>query len=336
MHWNRGRHAERRREKRSRLPGWPRMRTTLPTSLCPAQQGLDEQPGDLRVAAIMREPAFNFNRLSGGTFMDQDGAPTPYPSGGRYSTATDVVGDLLEPSRSHANGAPENDIVPSFSTITPAAADIDAASDEAAGQSVGTRPLPVPGLIHETYVGAVPGCGRSPSTAMQPGEAEEPRGGDHTIGRLRRVPLEEIWGQNAEHFTPWLQSNLDILDDAVGLPLTVAETEEAAPNLDGGVSRRETTLTGPERPRKVIVECQLYKSTSECLGNLITAVSAVDSHVAVWIVAQPGLEHVQVIDWLNRSARTRFYLLKAEAVRINDSLPAPFLTLIKGPDRADK
>lgn len=37
------------------------------------------------------------------------------------------------------------------------------------------------------------------------------------------------------------------------------------------------------------------------------------------------------ITWLNESSSASFYLVKLEAIRIGDSLPAPMLTLIVGP-----
>jgi hypothetical protein len=81
----------------------------------------------------------------------------------------------------------------------------------------------------------------------------------------------------------------------------------------------------------VVIENQLEKSDHDHLGKLITYVAALEAKSAVWIVAQPRPEHVQAVNWLNSSGSTPFYLVQLEAVRIDDSRPAPLLTLITGP-----
>lgn len=83
---------------------------------------------------------------------------------------------------------------------------------------------------------------------------------------------------------------------------------------------------------KVIIENQLGKSDHDYLGKLITYLTALDAHTSIWFVAEPRPEHVVAIAWLNDSTRSaKLYLLKVEAVRIGQSLPAPLLTLIVGP-----
>ena len=57
---------------------------------------------------------------------------------------------------------------------------------------------------------------------------------------------------------------------------------------------------------------------------------SIGAKAAIWIVADPRPEHISAISWLNESSSASFYLLKLEAVRIEDSPPAPLLTLIVG------
>ena len=35
-----------------------------------------------------------------------------------------------------------------------------------------------------------------------------------TIGRIKKVPLREIWKHEAHDFTPWLAENIDYLNDS--------------------------------------------------------------------------------------------------------------------------
>jgi len=148
---------------------------------------------------------------------------------------------------------------------------------------------------------------------------------DIGIGKLERVALREVWRHEAYDFTRWLQDNIDVLNDALGLTLVNVEREQAA----GAFSI--DLVAEDEGGGKVIIENQLEKSNHDHLGKVLTYMVAMEARCAVWIVAEPRPEHVSVIAWLNESSSGRFYLVKVEAVRIGVSPPAPLLTLIVGP-----
>jgi hypothetical protein len=57
---------------------------------------------------------------------------------------------------------------------------------------------------------------------------------------------------------------------------------------------------------------------------------------AIWIVAEPRPEHVTAMAWLNEASGANFYLVKVQAIRIDDSPAAPLLTLIVGPSEGAK
>lgn len=48
------------------------------------------------------------------------------------------------------------------------------------------------------------------------------------IGKLQRVELREVWSSEAFEFTPWLQNNLDTLNEVIDVTLTSAEKEQVA------------------------------------------------------------------------------------------------------------
>lgn len=145
------------------------------------------------------------------------------------------------------------------------------------------------------------------------------------IGRIQRVPLREVWRHEALDFTCWLQENTDVLNETTGLSLQSVNREQSCGAFNVDLVGDEATLG------TVIIENQLEKSDHDHLGKLITYVSALDAKAAVWIVAEPRPEHIQAINWLNGTQSTSFYLLKVEAVRIDQSRAAPLLTLITGP-----
>ena len=144
------------------------------------------------------------------------------------------------------------------------------------------------------------------------------------IGRLRRVALREVWPHEALDFTPWLEKNIDVLNNAIDLSLSIVEREHPAGDFSVDLVA-EDELGNP-----VIIENQLERSNHDHLGKLITYLTQIGATAAIWIVADPRPEHVSAISWLNESSSAAFYLLKLEAVRIEESPPAPMLTLIVG------
>lgn len=147
------------------------------------------------------------------------------------------------------------------------------------------------------------------------------------IGKIQRVALREVWKHEALDLTKWLQDNLDVLSDALKFSLSNAEREQSAGDFSVDLVAED------EDGNVVVIENQLEKSDHAHLGKLITYVTAIGAKKAIWIVAEPRPEHVAAINWLNESSPVEFYVLKLEGIRINDSPPAPLLTLIVGPSK---
>ena len=144
------------------------------------------------------------------------------------------------------------------------------------------------------------------------------------IGSLRRVALREVWPHEALDFTPWLEENIDELNNVIDLSLSVVAREQSAGDFNIDLVAED------ESGNPVIIENQLERSNHDHLGKLITYLTQIGAKAAIWIVSDPRPEHIDAISWLNESSRASFYLLKLEAVRIGDSLPAPLLTRIVG------
>ncbi|MFC2027182.1 DUF4268 domain-containing protein [Chloroflexota bacterium] len=144
------------------------------------------------------------------------------------------------------------------------------------------------------------------------------------IGKIERVPLRDVWKHEAYNFTAWLQDNIDVLNDALGILLSSAEREQSAGSFSVDLVAED------EKGNSVVIENQLEKSDHNHLGKLVTYLTNLDAKAAIWIVAEPRSEHINAITWLNESSAD-FYLVKVEGIRINESDPAPLLTLIVGP-----
>jgi hypothetical protein len=150
-------------------------------------------------------------------------------------------------------------------------------------------------------------------------------GGCTMVGKLQRVQLREVWKHEAHNFTAWLETNIDVVNDATGLHLDNVSREQAAGSFSVDLVAED------EAGGLVIIENQLEKSDHDHLGKLLTYLAAFEAQTAIWIVSDPRPEHTAVLNWLNQTTPASFYLLKVEGIRIDDSLPAPLLTLIVRP-----
>ena len=54
---------------------------------------------------------------------------------------------------------------------------------------------------------------------------------NHSIGKLERVPLRKVWEHEAYDFTQWMQDNIEVLNEALGLTLVNVDREQAAGNF---------------------------------------------------------------------------------------------------------
>jgi len=150
------------------------------------------------------------------------------------------------------------------------------------------------------------------------------------IGKIEKVHLRDIWKHEAQDFTTWLQSNIDVLNSVLDFHLSNPEKEQKTGNFSVDLVAED------ENGSLVVIENQLEKSNHDHLGKLITYLSAVGANKAIWIVSEPRQEHVKAISWLNESTAAEFYLFKIEGIKIGDSNPAPLLTLIVGPSEEVK
>ena len=145
------------------------------------------------------------------------------------------------------------------------------------------------------------------------------------VGKITRVPLRDVWKHEALDFTKWLEDNIDILNEIVNINLSNVEREKGAGDFIVDLVAED------ENGEPVIIENQLERSNHEHLGKIISYLSSLGAKIAIWIVSDARPEHITAISWLNESTAASFYLIKVEAIKIDNSSPAPLLTLIVGP-----
>ena len=147
------------------------------------------------------------------------------------------------------------------------------------------------------------------------------------VRKIQTIPVKDIWPMESG-FTSWLHENIEVLNERLGLSLTSTEREKAA----GAFS--VDLVAEDEEGRWVIVENQFGKSDHDHMGKIIAYVALLGANLGVWIVERPRPEHIKAISWLNERGDASFYLVKLEAIKIDDSQPAPLLTLVAGPSEA--
>jgi hypothetical protein len=135
--------------------------------------------------------------------------------------------------------------------------------------------------------------------------------------------VTDVW-QAEPQFTKWLEANADLLGNVIGIEIPTLTREQSTGTFFVDLVGKD------EAGDTIVVENQFGKSDHDHLGKLITYLAASDAKTAVWIVEVPRSEHVKAVAKLNENPSASFYLVRLEAVKIGDSLPAPKLTLIVG------
>lgn len=151
------------------------------------------------------------------------------------------------------------------------------------------------------------------------------------VGRMERVGLREIWPHEARDFTKWIADDegLALLSEALDLELEDADSEASVGSFNVDVIARESS-TG----QRVVIENQLEDTDHDHLGKLVTYAAGTGASYAIWIVKHAREEHQQAIEWLNghTDMELGFFLVEIEAVRIDDSRPAPMFTVVEKPN----
>ena len=143
--------------------------------------------------------------------------------------------------------------------------------------------------------------------------------------------LRTVWPHEALDFTPWLakDDNINLLADAVGLEITVDETESSVGDFNVDIFASETGTD-----RKIIIENQLEDTNHDHLGKLITYASGKNADVIIWVVKRAREEHRSAIEWLNNHTDEKigFFLCEIKLYKIGDSDPAVKFEVIEKPN----
>jgi hypothetical protein len=152
------------------------------------------------------------------------------------------------------------------------------------------------------------------------------------IGKLEPVALRELWKHEERGLSAWLESNLEILSEAVGISLSDPQREFLAGNFQVDIVAED------ENGDRVIIENQLEATDHDHLGKVLTYLTNIDAKTAIWISSAPRPEHIRAIQWLNETTDDdiAFFLVRLAAYRIGGSEAAPLFTVIVAPSMESK
>ncbi len=148
------------------------------------------------------------------------------------------------------------------------------------------------------------------------------------LGTLQYIEPRNVWEHEAHDFTPWLEENIDLLGDAIGLDIEITGREVAVGSFSLDLLGKEANTE-----RTVIIENQLERTDHDHLGKTLTYAAGLDARVIVWVSSDVRDEHREAIHWLNEhTAETvSFFAVEIEILRIGESLPALRLNVVAQP-----
>lgn len=152
------------------------------------------------------------------------------------------------------------------------------------------------------------------------------------LGLLKEIKdLRKVWPHEALDFTPWLaeDDNIGLLADAVGLEISVDETESNVGDFNVDIYASEIGTD-----RKIIIENQLEDTNHDHLGKLITYASGKSADIIIWVVKKAREEHRSAIEWLNNHTdeKINFFLVEIKLYQIGDSEIAVKFEVVEKPN----
>ena len=149
---------------------------------------------------------------------------------------------------------------------------------------------------------------------------------------LTNLPPRLAFPHEPQSFTRWLGKNLDVLAQAIGVPLRLLEARAI------GDRRIADLLARDERSgATVVIENQLEPADDAHLGQILNYAAGVDAGVAVWIAPRFEPHHLAALRWLNdkMGSQTGFYAVSIRLVRIGDSAPGVIFEVLVRPGEGE-
>ena len=148
------------------------------------------------------------------------------------------------------------------------------------------------------------------------------------FSELLEVPLREVWGHEANEFTPWLVANMNRLSQAIGIPIEPDATEVAVEQFSADVVAHNQSDGS-----RILIENQLEGSDHKHLGQVLTYLAGVRAQTVIWIAREFDEPHRSAIRWLNDHTTEpfAFFAVRIRVVRIENSPIVPIFEVLEQP-----
>lgn len=153
------------------------------------------------------------------------------------------------------------------------------------------------------------------------------------FSKIKNLPLNQYFPNEAKDFTPWLEANLSELGDVLGLNLKAIQSEAPVGNLSLDLLAKDV-----QSSKTVIIENQLTKAEHKHLGQLLAYAAGCDAKIVVWVANEFRDEYRQVLEWLNQQTHTEihFFGISVEILQIENSPPALSFKRVVSPNQWKK
>ena len=150
---------------------------------------------------------------------------------------------------------------------------------------------------------------------------------------INELSLNEFFINEAQDFTPWLQENIELLGNTIGIDIEDADTEVPIGNY-----RLDILATESGSDRKIAIENQYGTTNHKHLGQIITYMAGINAEIVVWIAENFNTEHIAAINHLNQISNENiaFFCIKPRLIKIGNSEPAIEFVIITKPDEWEK
>ena len=129
---------------------------------------------------------------------------------------------------------------------------------------------------------------------------------------IEQLDVRAMWKNEALNFTPWLEENLDLLGEEIGMDLEFVQREKPV-----GPYYLDTLAKKAGTDVKVAIENQLEWTDTHHLGQLLTYATGCNTPIAIWVAPDFTHEYAKALHLLNEwtNEGVSFYGVKVEVIR---------------------